>query len=90
MEQIIGIDGKGHYIYEDDGQVDQEIQKVTNEHFLEMIGENTGDKLISLNKACEWLNDFLSDYRNNGYYLSSKDFDYMITNFKKAMEDERI
>ena len=53
---------------------------------LDFDVSDRADKYISLNKACEWLTDFLSDYKYNGYYLSSKDFDYMITNFKKAME----
>lgn len=29
MERIIGIDGNGNYLYEDNGQLDQEIQKAT-------------------------------------------------------------
>ena len=54
MEKIKGIDSKGNYLYDDNGQL--KIQRVTNENenFLDILGEYTDDKLISLNKACEW------------------------------------
>lgn len=85
MERIIGIDGNGNYLYEDNRQLDQEIQKATNENFLDMIGEDTDDKLISLNKACEWL-------KKNTYSVFTKScslFDAVeefVENFKKEME----
>jgi len=40
----------------------------------------------AVTKACELLNDFLSDYKLNGY-LSSTECDFMITHFKKSMEE---
>ena len=82
MERIKGIDGNGNYIYE---HVDDEIQKVINENFWDMIGEDTGDKLISLNKACEWL-------KKNTYSVFTKScslFDAVeefVENFKQEME----
>lgn len=68
--------------YENNGQLDQEVQKATNENFFNMIGEDSGDKLISLNKACEWLKDKL-DYCEIECYDEKK----FIEDFKKAMEE---
>lgn len=71
--------------YEDNGQLDQEIQKVTNENFLNMIGEeDSDDKLISLNKACEYLENKLPQAMvRSDYYMFNGQF---IEDFKKAME----
>ena len=91
MERIIGIDGNGNYIYEDNGQLDQEIQKATNENFLDMIGEeDTGDKLISLNEACTWWRTYLPFIYLTGMNKTSehKIIDRHIENFKKAMKNE--
>ena len=63
------------------GQLDQEIQKATNENFFNMIGEDSDDKLISLNKACKWLEDKL-DYCEIECYDEEK----FINDFKEAME----
>ena len=41
MERIKGVDTDGNYLYEGDGQLDQEIQKVTNENFFDMISEDS-------------------------------------------------
>ena len=88
MERIIGIDGNGNYLYEDNGQLDQDVQKATNENFLNMIGEDSGDKLISLNKACEWWRThlpfiYLSGMNKTGEH---KIINMHIENFKKAVE----
>lgn len=68
-------------VYEDNGQLDQEIQKATNENFLNMIGEDIGDSLISLNKACEWL------YQRQAVDLEVSDIEKFVKEFKKAMEE---
>lgn len=85
MERIIGIKTDGNYLYEGDGQLDQEIQKVTNENFLNMIGDDSDDKLISLNKACEWLKNKLPQAMvRSDYYMFNGEF---VDDFKKAMEE---
>lgn len=85
MERIIGIDSKGNYLYEDNGQLDQEIQKATNEDFLNMIGEDSGDKLISLNKACEWLkkNTYSVFVKSCSLFDAVEEF---VENFKQEMK----
>ena len=66
------------------GQLDQEIQKVTNGNFLNMIGKDSDDKLISLNKACEYLKNKLPQAMvRSDYYMFNGQF---IEDFKKAME----
>lgn len=78
MERIKGIDGNGNYIYE---HVDDEIQKVINENFSDMLGkDDNDDRLISLNKACEWLKINTKRY----WMCYAEDF---INEFKKAMEE---
>lgn len=73
--------------YENNGQLDQEVQKATNENFFNMIGEDSGDKLISLNKACEWLeNNLPSAIVRSDYYMFNGEF---IEDFKKAMEGSK-
>ena len=73
--------------YENNGQLDQEVQKATNENFFNMIGEDTGDKLISLNKACEWLENNLPPAMvRSDFYMFNGDF---IEDFKKAMEGSK-
>lgn len=58
--------------------------KETNENFLNMIGKDSGDKLISLNKACEWLeNNLPSAMVRSDYYMFNGEF---IEDFKKAMK----
>jgi len=72
-------------VYEDNGQLDQDIQKATNENFLNMIGEDSDDKLISLNKACEYLENKLPQAMvRSDYYMFNGEF---IEDFKKAMEE---
>ena len=90
MERIKGIDTNGNYLYEDNGQLDQEIQKATNEGFWDMLGkDDNNDRLISLNKACEWL-------RENTYSLFVKScslFDAVeefAENFKQAMKGDEV
>jgi hypothetical protein len=71
-------------VYEDNGQLDQDIQKATNENFFDMIGEDSCDRLISLNKACKWLKNTLpSAMVRSDYYMFNGGF---IEDFKKAME----
>jgi hypothetical protein len=77
MEQIKGIDTNGNYSYEGDGQLDQETQKVINECLFATIGADSDGKLISLNKACEWLED------NYPYWFDTD----MEEQFRKAMKD---
>lgn len=58
--------------------------KETNENFLNMIGKDSGDKLISLNKACEWLeNNLPTAMVRSDYYMFNGEF---IEDFKKAMK----
>ena len=61
----------------------EEIQE-TNENFLNMIGKDSGDRLISLNKACEWLENNLPPAMvRSDYYMFNGEF---IEDFKKAMK----
>ena len=79
-----GIVINGNCLYEGDGQLDQDIQKVTNENFFNIIGEDTDDKLISLNKACEYLKNKLPQAMvRSDYYMFNGEF---IEDFKKAMK----
>ena len=51
-----------------------------------MIGEDSDDKLISLNKACEYLKNKLpSAMLRSDYYMFNGEF---IEDFKKAMEGD--
>ena len=84
MKKIKGIETDGNYLYDDNGQL--KIQRViANEDFLDVLGEAAaGDKLISLNKACEWLKNTLPPaMMRSDLYMFNGGF---IEDFKKAME----
>ena len=70
---------------QNNGQIDPEIQKLINDNFWDMLGEDTGDRLISLNKACEWLENNLPPamVRSDCYMFNGE----FIEDFKKAMKE---